>query len=174
MWFPEWETFYIVLGTSAGALAGLMFVVSALFANVPNTSEGPLDAFATPTAMHPANVLLLSMIFITPWPTVNFLRAAIGVFGLGGTVYMLFVLRRIAGQKDYAPVFEDWVRYLMLPAAGYAAPLAAAVMMSRHASIAMFMIAGGGLLLLFTALHNSWDNVIYITVGRKEKRDENV
>jgi hypothetical protein len=42
MLFPAWETFYIVLGSAAGALTGLMFVVVALIANVSFGTEDAL------------------------------------------------------------------------------------------------------------------------------------
>ena len=87
MLFPEWETFYIVLATAAGALTGLMFVVSALFGDIPETSEDAVHAFATPTVFHLANVLLLALLFVMPWPTVRWLRLVIGAFGFSGVVY---------------------------------------------------------------------------------------
>jgi hypothetical protein len=168
VWFPEWETFYIVLATASGALTGLMFVVSALFGNIPDTPEDALHAFATPTVFHLANVLLLSLLFVMPWPTVLWLRLAVAVFGVSGSVYMLIVWRRAIRQSSYKPVFEDWLRYMALPLACYTAIFIAAAALRLRQTLSLFAIAGGSVLLLFVGIHNSWDNVVYITVGLKE------
>ena len=51
MLFPAWETFYVIVGSSAGALTGLMFVVIALVAEFRG-SERQIEAFGTPTVVH--------------------------------------------------------------------------------------------------------------------------
>ena len=50
----EWQNFYVIVGSSAGALIGLQFVVMALVADMPRT---PVQAqagraFATPTIVY--------------------------------------------------------------------------------------------------------------------------
>src|SRR5579862_5520437 len=59
-----WVNFYVIVGSSAGALIGLQFVVITLFTNMPigeNTAEGS-SAYATPTVIHFGAVLLLSAV----------------------------------------------------------------------------------------------------------------
>src|ERR1700736_4593833 len=85
--FPAWETFYVIVGSSAGGLTGLMFVVMALVADFPST-ERQIEAFGTPTVMHFGAVLLLSAILSAPWPSISGARLALGVFGAAGVVYM--------------------------------------------------------------------------------------
>ena len=49
-----WENFYVIVGSSAGALIGLQFVVITLIADTP-IAQGQAqagDAFATPTIVH--------------------------------------------------------------------------------------------------------------------------
>ena len=91
MLFPAWETFYVILGSSAGALTGLMFVVMALVADYGG-SERQIEAFGTPTVVHFSSALLLSVILTAPWPGVSALRLVLFAFGVSGTVYMLVVL----------------------------------------------------------------------------------
>jgi len=57
-----WQNFYLVVGSSAGALIGLQFVVIALIADTPlgRNEEQAGQAFATPTVVHFGAVLLLS------------------------------------------------------------------------------------------------------------------
>ncbi len=49
-----WENFYVIVGSSAGALIGLQFVVITLIADFPvvRDAERAGSAFATPTIVH--------------------------------------------------------------------------------------------------------------------------
>jgi len=68
----EWESFYVIVGSSAGALIGLQFVVITLVAERPalRSAEGGA-AFSTPSVVHFAVVLLLSAILSAPWSSVG-------------------------------------------------------------------------------------------------------
>ena len=87
-----WNSFFIIVGSSAGALIGLQFVVMALIAErfPPRAAEaGP--AFATPTIVHFGAVLLLSAVQSAPWQEVTFVSAILGLMGLSGVAYIIFV-----------------------------------------------------------------------------------
>jgi len=167
--FPAWETFYVIVGSSAGALTGLMFVVIALVAEFRG-SERQIEAFGTPTVVHFSAPLLLAAIVVAPWPQPSAAATAIAAFGAAGTVYMLIVLRRARRQTDYKPVFEDWLFHAALPLATYATILAAALALVRATTLSLFVIAGAATLLLFIGVHNAWDTVTYIIVMRWEER----
>lgn len=64
-----WENFYVIVGSSAGALIGLQFVVMTLIAgrSVGHGEAQAGDAFSTPSVVHFAVVLLLSAIISAPW-----------------------------------------------------------------------------------------------------------
>ncbi|PYS00913.1 MAG: hypothetical protein DMG15_26955 [Acidobacteria bacterium] len=64
-----WENFYVIVGSSAGALIGLQFVVITLIAEIPIVTdmERASSAFATPTIVHFGAVLLLSAVISAPW-----------------------------------------------------------------------------------------------------------
>ena len=87
-----WNSFFIIVGSSAGALIGLQFVVMTLIADrsPPRAAEaGP--AFATPTIVHFGTVLLLSAVQSAPWREVTFVAAILGLMGLSGVAYIIFV-----------------------------------------------------------------------------------
>jgi hypothetical protein len=167
--FPAWETFYVIIGSSAGALTGLMFVVIALVADV-RSSARQIDAFGTPTVVHFGAVLMLSAILSAPWPATSGMRLALGACGASGVVYMLVVLRRARGQSDYEPVFEDWLFHTALPLAAYAGILVAASGLPELQTPLLFVIGAAAVLLLFVGIHNAWDTVTYIVVARWERR----
>ena len=56
-----WDNFYVIVGSSAGALIGLQFVVITLIADLPihDGAAQASSAFATPTVLHFGAVLLV-------------------------------------------------------------------------------------------------------------------
>ncbi|MFZ0963722.1 MAG: hypothetical protein WAO35_22890 [Terriglobia bacterium] len=170
--FDGWENFFVIVGSSAGALIGLQFVVLTLIAVRPigpgQAQAG--DAFATPTIVHFGMVLLLSAVLSAPWH--GFAAAAVlwGIVGFSGVVYEVIVLRRMRVQTAYRPEFEDWLFHALLPFAAYATLATSAFAAFHHFRVALFGVAGAALLLLFTGIHNAWDAVTYhVFVKRHEQ-----
>lgn len=166
-----WENFYVIVGSSAGALIGLQFVVMTLIATRPigpGRSQGA-DAFATPTIVHFGTVVLVSAIACAPWQTLRGVAICYRVLGVLGMVYECVVIRRVRKQNVYKPVFEDWAFHALLPFVAYAT-LAGSVWLSvLHTTNAMFGVAAAALLLLFIGIHNAWDAATYhIFVGKNE------
>src|SRR5258708_35877677 len=62
-----WGNFYVIIGSSAAALTGLMFVVITLIAGARvQRSSGSLAAFGTPTVVHFCAALLVAAILSAP------------------------------------------------------------------------------------------------------------
>src|SRR5207302_10943341 len=91
-----WENFYVIVGSSAGALIGLQFVVMTLIAEIPSVKDVQLagSAFASPTVVHFGTVLLLSALVSAPWHGLAVPAVVWGVLGLIGVVYSIIVARR--------------------------------------------------------------------------------
>ena len=167
-----WENFYVIVGSSAGALIGLQFVVITLIAGMPRAPGDAQagDAFATPTIVHFGAVLLLSAILSAPWH--GFATAAVlwGLVGLSGIVYTVIVARRLRVQNVYEPVFEDRLFHVLLPLAAHAMLVGSALAACSHTRPALFLIGSATLLLLFVGIHNAWDAVTYhVFVQRQDK-----
>jgi hypothetical protein len=170
----QWQNFYVIAGSSAGALTGLQFVVMALIANSEmGSGMQEVRAFGTPTVVHFCAALLISGIASAPWQTLSAAAAALGVCGAAGMIYALSVIRHAIRQTGYKPDAEDWLWYAALPLLAYTALTAAAILLPRHHAWPLFVVAATTLLLLFDGIHNSWDTVTYITVNhtRKRKKD---
>src|SRR5215475_2059583 len=78
-----WDSFYVIIGSAAGVLIGLQFVVVTLVAERPSlraTEAGA--AFATPTIVHFSLVLLISALIRVPWHTIMPLAVTWAVVGL--------------------------------------------------------------------------------------------
>ncbi len=116
----EWDSFCVIVGSAAGALIGLQFVVMTLIAErpPPRASEAGA-AFGTPTIVHFGTALLLSALQRAPWQAIAPIAALWGLVGLGGAVYMVIVIRRMRTQTAYLPEFRDWLFYAALPSTAY-------------------------------------------------------
>src|SRR6266508_3889497 len=100
-----WDSFYVIIGSSAGALTGLQFVVIALIAESRQpTSFGQIDAFGTPTIVHFCVVLLISAILSAPWPSLRGVAWLLGAVSVGGITYTTIVLLRTRRVTGYKPV----------------------------------------------------------------------
>jgi len=159
----EWQNFYVIAGSSAGALIGLQFVVLSLIAGGP---RGRADAeaggaFATPTIVHFGAVPGLSGILCFPWDGIGAAAVLWGLVGIGGVVYAVIVIRRMRAQAAYQPEFEDWLFHVLLPIVAYATLAASAYAAGSHVREALFGVGAAVLLLLFIGIHNAWDAVTY-------------
>ncbi|MCU1284321.1 MAG: hypothetical protein JWO13_671 [Acidobacteriales bacterium] len=170
--FTAWQNFYVIVGSSAGALIGLQFVVLALIAEnpVPRDLEGANSAFATPTIVHFGAVLLMSAIMSAPWPAIATAAILWGILGLAGLIYVLLVARRMRVQAAYSPQFEDWVFHVFLPFAAYATLTWSAYASGSRIDGALFGIGGASLLLLLVGIHNAWDGVTYHVVSTNRNK----
>lgn len=164
-----WANFYLIVGLSAAALTGLMFVVVTLTAERREVNAaGGLEAFATPTVLHFCAVLLVAAILTTPGHTTASLSFSLGVSGAGGIAYSTSIIVRMRRQKAYTPIRSDWVWNILLPLVAYVCLLGSAAVVWVDAGAALYSVAVGVLLLLYIGIHNSWDTATWMAVHRRK------
>jgi hypothetical protein len=168
-----WQNFYVIIGSAAATLTGLMFVVITLSARVQDRrSSEALGAFGTPTIVHFGTALFVAAIFSAPWQALWPAGLLLGFCGLGLVTYVVIVLRRVRRQTDYQPVLEDWLWHTVFPLVSYTALLVAAILLPGNPAPALFVIAAVTVLLLFIGIHNAWDDVIYIVIERSQPENK--
>ena len=168
-----WDSFYVIVGSAAGALIGLQFVVMALIADRPPPRAAEAGAaFATPTIVHFGTVLLLSALLRVPWQAVTPPAVLWGLVGLSGMAYAVIVARRMRLQTTYQPEFEDWLFHSLLPVLAYAVLALSAFAATSHTREALFGVGAAALLLLFTGIHNAWDAVAYHVLVNRDSNTE--
>ena len=161
--FAGWQNFYVIAGSSAGALIGLQFVVLSVLTNrtLAKTDPAAGRAFSTPSIIHFAVVLGLAGVVTAPWSGIAPVAALWGVIGAAGVIYSFVVARRIRRQSAYRPEFEDWLFHVVLPLGAYATLAVAGFAAPSHLREALFGAAAAALLLLYVGIHNAWDAVTY-------------
>jgi hypothetical protein len=168
----EWANFYVIIGTSAGALTGLTFVVITISgdpvrADSAATRLTGLRAFITPTAVHFGSALWISALLCIPGHTVLSAAICIGATSIVGLIYSLRVLHLMAVMRaEYHPFLADWVWNIVLPVFAYLALLAAAFVMTPYPPLSLDIVAFATLLLLTIGIHNAWDVVVWFTTER--------
>ena len=164
-----WENFYVIVGSSAGALTGLQFVVMALIPDSPTQAgEHEINTFGTPTVVHFCIVLFISAVLSVPWPRWHAVATIVWVSGALGIVYTMIVIRRSRRTTLYKPVLEDWIWHTVLPLVAYIVMVISAGFLVFSSALGLFGIAASVLLLLFIGIHNAWDSATYIAVTVKQ------
>lgn len=158
----RWDSFYVIVGSAAGALIGLQFVVLTLIAAMPTVGAADAGAaFGSPTIVHFCAALFLSALLHAPWQTITPAAVLWGLLGFVGVAYTAIVCRRMGKQAAYRPVFEDWLFHVALPLVAYAVLALSSFTAASHLRDSLFAVGGAALLLLFVGIHNAWDSVSY-------------
>ncbi|HEY2956335.1 MAG TPA: hypothetical protein VGK89_13940 [Candidatus Eisenbacteria bacterium] len=168
-----WESFYVIVGSSAGALTGLQFVVLTLIGEAGGIRGrgDSIAAFGSPNVVHFCAALLVAAVLSAPWGGLGPAGVALAVTGAAGVLYSIAVLRRAMRQGDYEPVLEDWIWHAALPMLAYAALVYAGLALQRNQADTLYVVGAAVLLLVFIGIHNAWDTVMYVmTRGIPEQR----
>src|SRR2546426_5275574 len=115
----DWNNFYVIVGSSAGALTGLMFVVIALNRELSANAARAMRSFATPTIVHFTAVLSLSALQSMPGLTRAGISAILLTISIPLLLYVLWIFRKAREQDAYAPDLEDWIFHFWLPGIAY-------------------------------------------------------
>ena len=164
-----WDSFFVILGSSAAALTGLQFVAMAMIAE-KSSAQSPdgVASFATPTVVHFSVALFLSALLAAPWPSLGVPGVLLIVCGIWGVVYVIQVARAAKRQRSYIPVAEDWIWHVRLPFVAYALLAGSAMGLFWHPMTSLFLIGGVTFMLVIIGIHNAWDALAYFAVQRPD------
>ena len=165
----NWQNFYMIMGTAAATLTGLMFVATTIIAGIDThvpTANAGVAAFNTPTVVHFCAVLLLAGILSAPWQAFSSLSILICLFGLGMAFYLIIVMRRMQRMPHYQSTLEDWLWYMVLPLLAHILLIAAAIMLPANPAPSLYMVGAAMAMLLLIGIRNAWDNMTYLAIER--------
>ena len=162
-----WSNFYVITGSSAAALTGLMFVVITLVAGEERIRKAPdgIGTFSSPTVVHFCAALLVSAILTAPWQLLVHPATLLTIVGVVGISYGINIMYRLrVKNSNYLPDLDDWVWYAIFPIVAYGAIAVSALMLVAHPIHALFGIGAANIFLIFIGIRNSWDVVTFIAL----------
>jgi hypothetical protein len=94
----SWSNYYVIVGSSAAALTGLMFVVVTLVSGLETIRRSPdgVATYSTPTVAHLCIALLGSAVLSAPWQSLAHAGALLALAGLYGVIYVIILSDRMA------------------------------------------------------------------------------
>jgi hypothetical protein len=158
-----WDNFFILAGSAAATMIGLLFVAITV-GSAMSTSRGVYGtrAFLTPTLVHFAGVLFECLVVLAPWPSKWPLGIILGLGGLAGLAYQIRVIL-MQRKIDFAsPDWLDWTLFAIAPALSSAILIAGAAGLIAEKSFAPYAVAGAVALLLFAGVYGAWDLTLWI------------
>ena len=110
-----WHDFYVVVGSGAAALTGLLFVIVSLGPKVvaSNTETG-VRAFISPIAVHFTSALVGYTLMLAPDIPPAVLGSLLAIAGLGGVVYTAWTRVDTQWRRSKLPIL-DWIWFVGLP-----------------------------------------------------------
>jgi hypothetical protein len=157
-----WQNFYVIVGSAAGALIGLEFVVITLVTSVAQhlIDRRTLRAFATPAVIYMTSVLLVAALLNVPRIGPGALQVVFMLSGAIGVAYIAWVALHLH-RADYALDLEDRAFYVGTPAVSYGALFVAGLFLGTRPAGALQIIAAASMLLMITGIHNTWDAAVW-------------
>jgi len=151
-----WDNFFIMAGTAAATLIGLLFVAVTVGAGFSTSRVvHGIRVFLTPTLVRFGGVLFLSLAVLAPWPSAWPIGIIFSLGGLAGLAYQVkVVIRHKAGLVS--PDWHDWLPYVGVPALGSGSLIVGAVGLLAERSFALYAIARATVLLLFAGIYGAW------------------
>jgi len=152
----EWQNYFMLTGTGAITLIGLLFVVITLGAErAEHGGAWLLKTYVTPTLVHFGGVFLIALLALSPegdGPIQRF-----GLIGIAGAVYGLNVAVRVARNEG---LFSDALLFHgAVPVVCYLGMIAAVtgawigVTSTRQVYFVLRVVSA---LLLLTGMRNAW------------------
>lgn len=168
-----WSNFYVVMGSSAAALTGLVFVVITLITSgrVSVTREG-VAGFTTPTIVHFSSALFISLMMNVPWSSRLPLRVILAMLGAAGLLYSIRLAVMNSRLEIYRMEADDWVYHVALPAFGFALIFSGALGLETKIVWSTFAIACGCIAFIFLGIRNAWDVVTYLAIEYSAAQNE--
>ena len=162
-----WRNFYVLLGTAAATLMGLMFVVVSLGPQQigARTATG-VRAFVTPTVVYFTTVLVVAALMTIPGVSALALGALMALGSLGGLGYMCSTGAHTRWRHANLDRL-DWLWYVGLPIFSYLLILGAAAGVGLQDPLGLHSMAGAVLLLLVIGIRNAWDVVLWVAQQRR-------
>ena len=169
MMFEGWTDYFVLLGTAAAGLIGLLFVVVTLTTNIDRSRALRAGGvYMTPIAAHFGVVLSISACILIPRltaPQVAILIALFSALGFSAAMRSCFGIVDFHRGAD-PPHWSDFWGYGAAPAGAYLLFGVATAGVWRREAWSPYLLAAVMLVLLLVAIRNAWDLLTWMAPGR--------
>jgi hypothetical protein len=171
--FENWENFYLIVGSGAGALIGLMFVAATLTAGYASArTEQGAAVFMSPIVFHLGVVLVVGAMATVPDLPVPVIAVALSLLAGAGLIYSSVTLARMfGGNLDNVPDLSDKLFYGFAPVAVYIGLSVAAGATWVMPDGADYGVGAAMLALLLIGIRNAWDLALFFVLRSRERPD---
>jgi hypothetical protein len=159
-----WGDFFTLAGLTAGMLIGLIFVVITLGSeHIIEGDEARTRLFITPILVMFISVFLVALATVAP-VSAPVRAIGLGLIGCGGLGYFMNLALTSRRRTDTEDLKLSW--NVLFPIAAFALLATAAAAWALQASFANAICAASVVLLLVTAIRNSWVVTLAIATRR--------
>ena len=158
---PElWHDVFVVIGTSAGTLVGLLFIVISLhIAKINERSDDDMRAIvdgARHNTIHLLIVLVEALLALAPLPAamIGWGLVALNVFGMRGP--LLFTLKYAGKRISISPRGSFPTGLIVTIAAAYLVGIAGGVAVLEHLGWSLYLVAASCVTKIVRAVLTAW------------------
>jgi len=161
--FHTWHAFYLLVGTAAATLVGLMFVAASIGSSVfSERNRVALQAFISPTVVNFAAALFVCIGVMIPSQTWLSLGLLLTGGGIAGVIYAGRVWVQMFVRRSFHVDVIDRMFYSAVPLIGYLLILAAGILLLLDKAWSAEVTAAALVVLMFAAIRNAWDMTTWI------------
>ncbi len=166
--FEGWHDFYLVLGPSAAALIGLLFIVVTLTAGLERQRAlRGAQVFMTPVVFHLGVLVLLCALGLFPGMAALPIGVVTTVCGLAGLDYAAYVCHAFLTKTVESYEGDLW-SYGVAVGILYIGMTTAGVLLLARQTFAPYVLAADQVALILMMVNNAWDLVVFIAPRRHE------
>jgi hypothetical protein len=172
--FEGWDSFFLMAGSAAAVLIGLIFVVISLMSDRPRSSVlAGSRLYMGPIVLGVSFVLLLSAAALTPGitrPAFAAITAVVAIWGLVRAIFSTVGIGRLNTVAGEGVHWTDVWFYGVFPVLIYLPLCLVAVAFWQDWAWARYGLATVIVLGLLLAIRNEWDLITWITPRGPEKK----
>jgi hypothetical protein len=166
-----WHDFYILTGTAAATLIGLMFVALSLGSSLrqQHRTAEDIDAFVTPSMVYFAEALFIAALAVSPVEQVRVAAAILGSLAALTLWPAVRRMRRLLYVHSQDPIeLKDWIWHFVAPTSTQLVLVACGVGLMYGDGRVPYALAGATSLLIAAGVRNAWTLVLWILEQRAE------
>src|SRR6185312_845077 len=164
-----WQNFYLLVGTAAATLIGLMFVAVTFGASLMTAEASPsARAWLDPPFAHFVTVLFTAAVMVSPLTSALPIAAALLIVPLMRSLALVRVYRRMReAHARYQDIeLSDWMSGVVLPLVCYMALLASGAGFVGGYPIAFAGLAAVIVVILLLGVFGAWELMMWLALTR--------